>query len=132
MDVFTHFVKKWKKLYEGIMDPLWSEQVLPASVLLGGVDMPLVYVHYVRLEDDDFFRKFEEIYGVDIMNIWTQFYHWKDAGSYRQPTKGELRDFTQKYETYVLEAKYQANNRRSNRDKPYDPYTNYDRNRRLS
>ena len=88
MDVFTHFVKKWNKLYEGILDPLWLDQVLPALVLLGGIDMPLVYVNYVRLEDDDFFKKFEEIYGVNIMHIWTQFYHWKDAGSYGQPTKG--------------------------------------------
>ena len=93
------------------MDPLWLDQVLPASVLLGGVDMPMVYVNYVRLDDDDFFRKFEEIYGVNIMHIWTQFYHWKDAGSYGQPTKGELRDFAQKYEGYIREAKHQANER---------------------
>ena len=111
MDVFTHFVKKWSKLYDGIMDPLWLDQVLPASVFVNGGDGKLVYVHYVRLEDDDFFRKFEEVYGVDILHIWTQFYHWKDEGSYGQPSKGELRDFAQKYECYVREAICQANDR---------------------
>ena len=90
MDVFTHFIKKWEKLYEGIMDPLWLDQVLPASVFAAGNDQPLLYVNYVRLDDVDFFNKFEEVYGTNLLHIWTQFYHWKDNGTYGQPTRGEL------------------------------------------
>ena len=110
MEVYTHFAKKWQKSYQGKMDPDWLDAVLPASVMLVDPFGEYVYVKHGYLNDEDFFAKFTEIYGVDLLNVWINYYHW-EHDCYGQPTFGQLRDFAKKYERMVHDSIIENDNR---------------------
>ena len=110
MEVYTHFTKKWAKSYTGLMDPNWLDAVLPASCMSVDPLSEMVYVEYAHLVDEDYFAKFLEVYGVDLLHVWSKYYHW-DHSCYGQPLTGQLREFGMKYERMVRDSIMENDNR---------------------
>ena len=100
MEAYTEFAQHWDELYQGIVNRDWLDVVLPASAMLVDPMEEFLYVRHAALNDDDYIAKFDEHYGIDLLHVWMNFYHWEGA-SFGQPTYGELREFSQTWERMV-------------------------------
>ena len=92
MEVYTQFTQHWEHLYDGIINPDWLDVVLPASAMLVDPLDEFIFVRHAELNDTDYIAKFDEHYGIDLLHVWMNFYHWEGA-SFGQPTCRELREY---------------------------------------